>query len=37
VTDSLDSERFLARSEGADPRRARLPMARATGNFKPGG
>ena len=28
------AERFLARIEGVDPRRAQLLMAKATGNFK---
>lgn len=31
------AERFLERVEGADPRRAQLLMAKATGNFKRGG
>ncbi|MCP4574048.1 MAG: hypothetical protein GY838_16940 [bacterium] len=31
------AERFRARIEGVDPRRAQLLMAKATGNFKRGG
>lgn len=30
------AELFLSRIEGADPRRAQLLMAKATGNFKRG-